>query len=283
MASRCSNTSSTQQTVKILVDAGADLNLQNENNRTALMMASINSNTDSTEQTVKMLINAGADLNIKEKDGWTALMLVSYSDTDSVKHIIKILIDAGTNVNLKNNDNLTALHLIIMYNRSKNSGQIVKMLIDAGSDLEILIYGLNILMLACDVYNNAISKEFNMCPPEESIRMLIEAGVDLNQICSNEQFIDITAFDIFIIKTKNYSKNKIFNLFIRHGAKSNLTDKIIIKKIQRRRKKLLFEDKIFELELENKYLRAELDCHPDSEFVERVRERFESNKKIMTG
>jgi len=48
--------------------------MQNNDNETALILATKFSNGSSTENTVKMLIDAGADLNIRGYEGGAALM-----------------------------------------------------------------------------------------------------------------------------------------------------------------------------------------------------------------
>ncbi len=105
MAARNSNTDSTFETVKLLVDKDADLNIQNNEGWTALHMATRYSNTESTFETVKLLVEKGADLNIKEEEGWTALHLAAaYSNTESTLETVKLLIDAGADVNIINTD-----------------------------------------------------------------------------------------------------------------------------------------------------------------------------------
>ena len=61
------STRQNQQLLNHLHDVMGDINQKNTEGWTALMYASRNSNTDSTEETVKMLIDAGADLNLQEK------------------------------------------------------------------------------------------------------------------------------------------------------------------------------------------------------------------------
>ena len=69
LASRYSNTDSTEETVRMLIDAGADLGIQSDDGWTALMLASRNSNIDSTERTVRMLLDAEAKTDIQKNDG----------------------------------------------------------------------------------------------------------------------------------------------------------------------------------------------------------------------
>lgn len=86
LAATNSGTCSTENTVQILIDAGAELNLQISTGWTALILAARNSNRCSTENTVKMLIDAGADINLQTNKGWTALILASkYSKTGSTE------------------------------------------------------------------------------------------------------------------------------------------------------------------------------------------------------
>ncbi len=76
LACRDSNTYSTNETVELLLKAGANIDLQKNDGWTSLMMACRNSRTDSTNETVKLLISEGADINLKDDEGWTALMMV---------------------------------------------------------------------------------------------------------------------------------------------------------------------------------------------------------------
>ena len=87
--------------------------MQDKDDWTALHMASRYSNTDSTENTVRMLIGAGSDVNIPNKIGWTALQLASrYSNTDSTEKTARMLIDAGANIFLPNKSGQTALNYL---------------------------------------------------------------------------------------------------------------------------------------------------------------------------
>jgi len=56
-------------TTKFLIDAGADINIQNNYGNTALILAS----QSSLYESVKLLLDAGADMSIKNKNGNTAL------------------------------------------------------------------------------------------------------------------------------------------------------------------------------------------------------------------
>lgn len=54
---------------KMLIELGADVNIQNNKKRTALMLAVYGEN----KNIVEMLLNAGADVNIKDAKGKRAL------------------------------------------------------------------------------------------------------------------------------------------------------------------------------------------------------------------
>jgi ankyrin repeat protein len=56
------------EVVKSLVDAGADLDVQNEEGMTALMFAADEDNVENA----RVLVLAGANVNLKDKDGESA-------------------------------------------------------------------------------------------------------------------------------------------------------------------------------------------------------------------
>ena len=74
-----------------LIDAGADVNIKNDDGKTALIYSMC---FNRSIYTVRMLIDAGADVNIKNNYGKTALIYavkknVRYSFIDAVKMLIE--------------------------------------------------------------------------------------------------------------------------------------------------------------------------------------------------
>lgn len=169
LASANSKTKSTEETVKLLIDAGAKLNIQSINGHTALSLAVKYSNNYSTENTVKILIDANADINIKNKFNSTALMFAArYANYN----IIKLLIDANADINVQDDNKITALLYACKY--SKLDINIVKLLIDAGADINIHErHRRNALIFACK--NSKHKLDINI------IKLLIDSGIDINK------------------------------------------------------------------------------------------------------
>lgn len=112
--------------IQSLLEQGLDT--QNEYKRSPLMLAAKCGYTD----LVKALIEAGADLNLQDTGGNTALIEVSADEQEGPNtEIAKILIEAGADVNLKNNHGETSLLYITHYHEP----EIVQLLIDKGADL----------------------------------------------------------------------------------------------------------------------------------------------------
>ena len=139
LACRNSQTDSSESTVRMLIDAGADVNLQDNDEWTALMMAARYSRIDSSESTIRMLIDAGAKLNLKNIDGWTALITACIcSKTDSTESTVRMLIDAGADLNIQNNDGWTALIMSCKFSKTDSTESTVRILIESGADLNIV-------------------------------------------------------------------------------------------------------------------------------------------------
>lgn len=125
---------------KLLIDSGADLNLQDNQGNTALIMAS----TSNNDEAVAQLLKEGAELNIQNEKGNTGLMFigsvellqlyVSYKpnldlqNTDGntvlmkrsgILSFTKILVEAGASLNIRNNEGYTALGLSYNYDSKK--------------------------------------------------------------------------------------------------------------------------------------------------------------------
>jgi ankyrin repeat protein len=86
-----------EETARMLIDAGADLNLQDEDGYTPLNWAA----RVGKIEIVRMLIAAGADVNLQNEDGWTPLHLAAFTGG---LEIARMLIDAGANVNVQGED-----------------------------------------------------------------------------------------------------------------------------------------------------------------------------------
>lgn len=92
---------------KYILDNQDTIDMQNNEGWSALMMTCGNW---CDPEIVKMLINAGADLNLTNSFGYTALMFASHYNTPE---IVSLLINAGAKLDLQDKDNDTALTLTI--------------------------------------------------------------------------------------------------------------------------------------------------------------------------
>lgn len=142
--------------VKTLLDAGANIDLQNNDGMTALMAAVSDGNAD----IVKRVLDAGANIDLQNDDGMTALMVAAYNGHTE---IVKILIDASADIDLQNSDGATA----VMGAAMNGNSDIVKMLLDAGADIDLQNDdGYTALMVAVASENSDI------------VKMLLDAGAD---------------------------------------------------------------------------------------------------------
>jgi ankyrin repeat protein len=82
---------------RMLIDAGANVNVQDDNGYAPLHVAAKYGN----EEILRMLIDAGANVNVQSNTGWTPLHDVAYEGN---VEIARILIDAKANVNVQDED-----------------------------------------------------------------------------------------------------------------------------------------------------------------------------------
>lgn len=224
--------------VRMLVDAGASLEIQDKYNcETALMMA-VSKGTDymlivrdlltagaSTDEQVDIhgqtalfhatklrkgasymihtLLIAEAQVDIQDNNGYTCLALLSQiGDINS----IHLLLKAGANVNIANHNGDTPLLLAI----SKGHKKIVQKLIDVGAIIDIQNnYGYSALLKA--VY----------CCDIDIIKLLIEVGANVNL----RNYNGYTA----LIRAAELGNFEVVKLLLEAGAETNhLTPEALI-------------------------------------------------------
>jgi len=144
--------------VKILIQAGADLELRDYLGETALMKAAWREH----DSTVSLLIEAGADINAEDITGSTAIMWAA--DQDHVE-ITRLLIHSGANLHISNDLGET----VLMKAASRGHLEIVSLLIEAGVDLN----------MADDDGTTAITSAV-LNDQMETVKLLFEAGADVH-------------------------------------------------------------------------------------------------------
>jgi len=98
----------TYDIIKILLDYGIDINIQNKKGETALMWSTWNKNSDGL-RIVELLIENGADINILSNKGETALHWSINNSRGEGVLITKKLIDSGIDLDIKNNQGDSSL------------------------------------------------------------------------------------------------------------------------------------------------------------------------------
>lgn len=116
----CCNQNDDTEIVEMLINAKANLDIIGHNNlETALHWA----DTMGNGKIVNVLVKAGANLNLKYNKGHTILMSAGLSCKND---LVNLLLDSGADINLKNDNNKTALQLA----REAKRNEVVKILID---------------------------------------------------------------------------------------------------------------------------------------------------------
>lgn len=118
--------------------------------------------TDSSIECVQLLLNSGANVNEKENEEWTALMLASRNcSKDSSIECVQLLLNSGANVNEKENDGWTALMLAFKYYFEESSIECIKNLVKHDADIEQITDKLLILYIKSLIEIDNLKRELH--------------------------------------------------------------------------------------------------------------------------
>ena len=114
--------------VQIMLEKSADVNVQSADGNTALLFAA----SEGHREIVDLLIKGGADVNIKRSDGFTALM---FAAQEGYADIAKILFANGADANaIRSSDNGSAL----MLGAAQGHANAVACLLKYGADVNLV-------------------------------------------------------------------------------------------------------------------------------------------------
>lgn len=112
-----------EEMVRILLQAGADVNLKNKRGQTAILYLS----EDSTAEILRELLDAGAKVSDRDDDGATPLIKTAAVDNAA---LVRAVLEAGADVNERNEAGQTALMLAAREDNTEN----VQLLLNAGAN-----------------------------------------------------------------------------------------------------------------------------------------------------
>ena len=115
------------ESLRAIIDHGADVNATNKNSVTAIMIACYKLNAD----TISVLLNAGADLNMT--DGNSASCIHHVVGEGFTKATLETVINYSADVKLTNKNNVTAL-MIACLNSNEDA---INVLLNAGANSNI--------------------------------------------------------------------------------------------------------------------------------------------------
>jgi ankyrin repeat protein len=227
------------ETVKALVDAGADVNERSEYGWTALLVATQNR----YYKIGVFLLDHGADPNIANEGGWTPLYIATDNrnieggdyptrkpDMDHLDYI-KRLLAAHANPNLRMRSS-TETRTIFTHQwlleegatpflRAAQSGDIVllKLLLDHGADPKITtIYNVTPLMVASGIgWVQGVTYEWSPEQTLETVKLLLDLGADVN---AQDRLDGRTA----LMGAAHKGRNDVIQLLVQHGADLSLRD-----------------------------------------------------------
>ncbi|CAM9200833.1 unnamed protein product [Hapterophycus canaliculatus] len=157
--------------VSELLLGGASMDVLNIEGKTPLHLATLHNHVGVVEE----LCAAGCDLDLEAGDGLSALDLAMQSGTIDA---VRVLLAHSADVNTADLMDYTPLHrLNALAAPSRDNGPVVRLLVEAGADIEAKAMSIQLtpLHLACIKHASA-----------GTVRALLEAGANVNAISGND-------------------------------------------------------------------------------------------------
>ena len=201
-----------KELIKILLERDADIELQEDNGKSPLMLACEDGKTEYAE----ILIKNGADINAHGNDfdyRWTPLIFAAYRGKIDV---ISLLLDHGVNVDARYADGKTALE----WATEQNQEEAVKLL-KSPSTYNMAEYqqktkiaaDKNALLTTLKNYRFAEDKDEKEL--YNTVKSLIESGADINAVC------DVYGDTPLMLAAETAPLNVVTAL-VEHGATVNV-------------------------------------------------------------
>ena len=118
--------------IQVLINAGADLNMEDNDRLTPLMNSFIDDGFYNHVETTELLLDNNANVNYQNQNGETALHIASQLDRTE---IIRILVDRGANVNIPDRNGNTPLVAYTNFRNYTMSAESAEILINNGADV----------------------------------------------------------------------------------------------------------------------------------------------------
>ncbi|AGC01589.1 ankyrin repeat protein [Acanthamoeba polyphaga moumouvirus] len=196
--------------VILLLENGANINLKNKSNRTAISLV-CKYNNKYSRKIIKLLIQNGVDLNYKTL--MTPLIVASkYSRGDN--KIVKLLLESGADINYNNTVDCHALMYACRYAGTTSHISTVKLLLESGSDVNLKNIGGKTAL----TYTSRYSK---LSSHNDVVTLLLDYGADIN-ILSNKKD---NALLLSCRKYKSYSDISTILLLLSYGSDYLIKDK----------------------------------------------------------
>jgi len=161
--------------VRLLVDRGADVNAVSERGRTALLLAAM---SDQSAEIVRLLLSRRADAHAVDKEGTSTLLAASFgNDTATIRQ----LVEAGVNVNAANAATVFG-NAPLMNAASHGNYEAVKLLLARGAKVNAVSAPPGFLVKNGTIALGAFTPLIlaSAYGPSNVVKALLDAGADVN-------------------------------------------------------------------------------------------------------